>query len=66
MHQCWGHFNALEKSPNFIGKTMGPHLLVFVYLHKVSIFKDIAGDVIDDGANEVNSGGGVRGRRDCF
>jgi hypothetical protein len=50
--------------PNFIGKIMGPHLLVFVHLHKVSIFKDITGVVVNDGVNEVN--GGVRGWRDCF
>jgi hypothetical protein len=30
----------------------------------VSIFKDIACVVVDDGADEVN--GGVRGWRDCF
>ncbi len=40
---------------------MGPHLLVFVHLHMVSIFEDIACIVVNDGADEVN--GGVRGRR---
>jgi hypothetical protein len=38
---------------------MGPHLLVFVHLHEVLIFKGDACVVVDDGANEVN--GGVRG-----
>jgi hypothetical protein len=56
--------DTLEESPDFIGKTMGTNLLVFVHLHKVTIFKDITCVVINDGANEVN--GGVRGWRDCF
>ncbi len=43
---------------------MGPHLFVFVHLHKMTIFEDIASDVIDDGTDEVN--GGVRGWRDRF
>jgi hypothetical protein len=42
---------------------MGPHLLVFVHLHEVLIFEDITCVVVNDGANEVNSG--VRGWRDC-
>jgi hypothetical protein len=29
---------------------------VFVHLHKVLIFKDIACVVVDDGVDEVNSG----------
>ncbi len=56
--------DALEKLPNFIGKTVGPHLLVFVHLHKVLIFKDITCVIVNDGANEVN--GGVSGWIDCF
>jgi hypothetical protein len=56
--------DTLEESPNFIDKTVGPHLLVFVHLHKVSIFEDITCVVINDGANEVN--GEVRGWRYCF
>ncbi len=56
--------DALEKLPNFIRKTVGPHLFVFVYLCKMMIFEDIAYVVIDDGADEVN--GGVRGWRDSF
>jgi hypothetical protein len=54
----------LEKSPNFIGETVGPHLFVFVHLDKMTIFEDIACVIFDDGANEVN--GGVRGWRDSF
>jgi hypothetical protein len=57
-------FDALEKSPNFIGKTVGPHLFVFVHLHKMTIFEDIASVVIDDGADEVNHQ--VRAWRDRF
>jgi hypothetical protein len=56
--------DTLEELPNFIGKTVGPHLLVFVHLHKVSIFKDITCDIVNDGANVLNSG--VRGWRDSF
>jgi hypothetical protein len=43
---------------------MGPHLFVFVHLHKIMICEDIACVIVDDGANEVN--GGVRGWRDSF
>jgi hypothetical protein len=43
--------DALKKLPNFIGKTVGPHLLVFVHFCEVSIFKDIACVVVDDGTN---------------
>jgi hypothetical protein len=57
-------FLILEESPNFIGKTVGPHLLVFAHLHEVSIFEDITCVIVNDGADEVNSG--VRGWRDCF
>jgi hypothetical protein len=64
MCQCRGLPDALDKSPNFIDKTMGPHLLVFVHIHKVSIFEEIAFVVVHDGTDEVN--GGVRGWRDCF
>ncbi len=56
--------DALEKSPNVIGKTMGPHLFVFVHLHKMTIFEDIACVIVYDNANEVNNG--VRGWRDSF
>jgi hypothetical protein len=43
---------------------VGPHLFVFVHLHKMTIFKDIASVIVDDGADEVNSQ--VRGWRDRF
>ncbi len=56
--------DTLEESPHFIGKTMGPHLLVFVHLHEVLIFKDITCVIFNDGADEVN--GRVRGWRYCF
>ncbi len=54
----------MEKLHNFIGKTVGPHLFVFVHLHKMTIFEDIACVIVVDGADEVN--GGVRGWRDSF
>ncbi len=56
--------DTLEESPDFIGKPVNPNLLVFVRLHKVSIFEDITCGIVNDGANKVN--GGVRGWRDCF
>ena len=56
--------DTLEELPNFVGGTMCPNVLLFVHLHKVLIFKDIACVAINDGANEVN--GGVRGWGDCF
>ncbi len=37
---------------------------MFVHLHKMTIFEDIACVIIDDGVDEVN--GGVRGWRDSF
>ncbi len=43
---------------------MCPNVLVFVHLHKVSIFEDIACVVINDGTDEVN--GGVKGWGDCL
>jgi hypothetical protein len=56
--------DALEKLPNFIGKTVGRYLFVFVHLHKMMIFEDTACVVADDGSNEVIRG--VRGWRDSF
>ncbi len=56
--------DTLEELPDFIGKTMSPNLLVFVHLHKVSIFKNITCDIVNDGIDEVN--GGVRGWSNCF
>ncbi len=38
---------------------MYPNVLVFFHFYQVSVFKDIACVIIDDGANEVD--GGVRG-----
>ncbi len=43
---------------------MCPNVLVFIHLHKVLIFEDIACVVVNDGTDEVN--GGVRGWGDCF
>jgi hypothetical protein len=52
--------DTLEDLSKFVGKTVCPNVFVFVHFHQVSIFKDIACVVVDDGTNEVN--GGVRGR----
>jgi hypothetical protein len=51
--------DTLEELPVIVGKMVCLNLLVFVYLHKVLIFEDIACVVVDDGGDEVN--GGVRG-----
>ncbi len=51
--------DTLEESSKFVGKTMCPNVLVFVHFHQVTIFKDNACVVINDGTNEVN--GQVRG-----
>jgi hypothetical protein len=51
--------NTLEKLPKFVCKTVCPNVLVFVHFHQVSIFKDVACIIDNDGINEVN--GGVRG-----
>ncbi len=56
--------DTLEESPDFIGKIMCTNVVVFVHLHTVLIFKDIACVIVNDGANEVN--GGVRGWGDSF
>ncbi len=47
-------FDTLEELPESIGKTVHPKMLVFVHVHQVSIFEDIASVIIDDGTNEVN------------
>jgi hypothetical protein len=56
--------DTLEELFKFVGETVCPNVFVFLLFHQVSIFKDIACVIVDDGANEVN--GGVRGRGDCF
>ena len=51
--------DTLEDLPKFVFKTVCPNVLVFVHFHQVSIFKDVACIIDNDGINEVN--GGVRG-----
>jgi hypothetical protein len=53
-----------KSHPSLLAKTMCPNVLVFVHLHKVLIFKDVACVVVNDGPNEMN--GEVRGWGDCF
>ncbi len=55
--------DTLEELPMIVGKTACPNVLVFVRLHQVLIFEDIACVVVNDGTNEVN--GGVSGWGEC-
>ncbi len=51
--------DTLEELLKFISKAACPNVLVFFHFHQVSIVKDIACVVVNDGTNEVD--GGVRG-----
>ncbi len=49
--------DALEEAPKFIGKTCFPDGAVFVSLDEMPIFENVACDVVNNGANEME---GVR------
>jgi hypothetical protein len=58
-------FLMLWKSrPISLAKPWAHTFFVFVHLHKMTIFEDIACVVVNDGANEVN--GGERGWSNSF
>jgi hypothetical protein len=57
--------DALEEAPEFISKTCLPDGAVFVRLDEMPIFENVACDVVDNGANEMEGvrGGHCGGRR---
>ncbi len=46
--------DALEYAAEFVGKAVMPGVLVSVGFDEVSVFKNFACYVVDDGANEVD------------